>query len=306
MGLIIGLTALAAAIVVGVLAMTSAAPAGDRVARGLADIEAYYGRGGGVAAAVSEDSGELALPPLLDRLRVLGARLSPGILLTSLYRRLDIAGNPPRWSPEKVLAYKGLGLFALALVGFLLGVHSPVTVLVFPLLGGVVGFFLPDLLVYNTGAKRQVVLRKDLPDSLDMLTVCVEAGLGFDAALSHVAHNTSGPLAEEYLRMLQEMQLGKSRVEALRALTERTTVPELRTFASSLVQASELGIPAARVLYEQAKEMRLKRRQLAEEKAQKVPVKILFPLIFCIFPALFVVIMGPAVISILHLMSHKN
>jgi tight adherence protein C len=139
---------------------------------------------------------------------------------------------------------------------------------------------------------------------MDMLTICVEAGLGFDAALAQVARNSSGPLAAELARALQEMQIGKSRTEALRSMAGRTTAPELRSFASALVQASELGISVASVLREQAKEMRLRRRQWAEEQAQKVPVKILFPLLFCLFPALFVVIMGPAAITVSHMFFH--
>ena len=123
-------------------------------------------------------------------------------------------------------------------------------------------------------------------------------GLGFDAALSQVSRNTTGPIAGEFARILQEMQIGKSRIEAFRALAARTTVPELNTLVSALVQADNLGIPVASVLRGQAHEMRLKRRQRAEEQAQKIPVKILFPLIFCVFPALFVIILGPAGIQI--------
>ena len=158
--------------------------------------------------------------------------------------------------------------------------------------------WLPDLLLYNAGLKRQQALQRSTPDALDMLTVCVEAGLGFDAALSHVARNTRGPITGEFARILQEMQIGKSRTEAFQALAERTTVPELHTLVSALVQADNLGIPVANVLRSQSHEMRVKRRQRAEEQAQKIPVKILFPLIFCVFPALFVVILGPAGIQI--------
>jgi tight adherence protein C len=178
--------------------------------------------------------------------------------------------------------------------------HSPVTLVLYPGLGAIGGFFVPDLLVYNAGVKRQDKIRKALPDTLDMLTVCVEAGLGFDAALAQVARNTDGPLASECSRLLQEMQFGKPRVDALRALGDRTTVVELRGLVSALVQASELGVPVARVLREQSAEMRTRRRQRAEEKAQKVPVKVLFPLIFCLFPALFVMVVGPGGINIAH------
>ena len=166
------------------------------------------------------------------------------------------------------------------------------------------GFFLPDLLLYNVGIKRQTLIQRDLPDAMDMLTICVESGLGFDAALARVARNSEGPVAAEFSRALQEIQIGKSRSQALRSLAERTTVPELRAFTSAVVQAGELGIPIADVLREQAKEMRMRRRQRAEEKAQQVPVKILFPLIGCLFPALFIIVIGPGAISIMHSLFH--
>jgi tight adherence protein C len=193
----------------------------------------------------------------------------------------------------------------LAAVGTLFGAHDPLLLVVFAAIGGTAGFFLPDLLLYNSGLKRQTLIRAQLPEAMDMLTVCVEAGLGFDAALAQVARNTTGPLAAELARALQEMQIGKTRTEALRSMADRTTAPELRSFVSALVQAGELGISVASVLREQAKEMRLRRRQRAEEQAQKVPVKILFPLLLCLFPALFVVIMGPGVITVVHLFAHR-
>jgi tight adherence protein C len=126
----------------------------------------------------------------------------------------------------------------------------------------------------------------------------VEAGLAFDAALAQVSRNTSGPMADEFTRVLQEMQIGMGRTEAIRAMGERSTVADLRSFTTAMVQADQFGIPIAEVLRVQAKEMRVKRRQRAEEKAQKVPVKILFPLIFLILPALFIVILGPAIIQL--------
>jgi tight adherence protein C len=135
---------------------------------------------------------------------------------------------------------------------------------------------------------------------MDLLTISVEAGLPFDAALSQVARNTRGPLAEELFRVLQEMQIGLARTDALRAVAERTNVAELRGFVTAMVQADTFGIPVANVLRVQARDLRVKRSQRAEEMAQKVPVKILFPLIFCILPALFIVVMGPAAISAYH------
>jgi tight adherence protein C len=231
-------------------------------------------------------------------LRLIALRLSPAGIAYHLQRRLDLAGNPSSWTPDRILAAKGLGLLMGALVGGLLSFRAPGWLVVGVPAVAVLGFFLPDLLVLNAGQKRQEKIQRALPDALDMLTVCVEAGLGFDAALAQVARNTTGPLAQECARVLQEMQIGKSRNQALRALTERTTVSQLRAFVSALAQAGELGVPIAAVLREQAREMRIRRRQRAEEKAQKVPVKILFPLIACLFPAMFVVIIGPGAISI--------
>ncbi len=147
--------------------------------------------------------------------------------------------------------------------------------------------------------KRQDDLRRGLADALDMLTVCVEAGQGFDAALQQVSKAVTGPIAGEFARILSEIQIGKSRGEAFAALAARTTVPEAKNFVSALVQADRMGLPIANVLREQSSQMRLKRRQLAEEQAMKVPVKILFPVMFCIFPALFVVVIGPGAINIM-------
>ena len=210
-----------------------------------------------------------------------------------------------RWTPDRILAAKGLGLFLLGGLGALYGVRTIGLFVIGAVVGGAAGFFLPDVLLYNSGTKRQEKVQKALPDALDMLTVCVEAGLGFDAALAQVARNTIGPLAAEFSRVLQEIQIGKSRSQALRSMADRTTVSELRSFVSALVQAGELGITVADVLREQAKEMRLRRQQRAEEKASKVPVKILFPLVFCLFPSLFIVIIGPGALSIMQLFSGK-
>jgi tight adherence protein C len=293
------LGALAVAIVILAVAVMPARQGEGGVAGALAAIEKSYAAGGSHAAQKSDPLG--ALPGWL---RALSLRMSPAGFAGKLQHRLDLAGNPDRWNPDRILAVKGLGLVVLAALGMLIGSSSPLRLIVFAAAGGGAGFFLPDLLLYNAGLKRQALIRAQLPDAMDMLTICVEAGLGFDAALAQVARNSSGVLAAELARALQEMQIGKSRTEALRSMAGRTTAPELRAFASALVQASELGISVASVLREQAKEMRLRRRQWAEEQAQKVPVKILFPLLFCLFPALFVVIMGPAAITISHLFFH--
>lgn len=287
MVLVLGLGCLLLAVTLGAVALLLRPPA--TAAGSLALIESSY------SAAVVSDTAAVQSPSWL---RSIALRLSPAGVAFRLQRRLDLAGNPPAWTPDRVLAAKGLGLLLGGGLGALIGFRSVGWLLLCVALVAVFGFFLPDLLLLNAGQKRQEKIRRALPDALDMLTVCVEAGLGFDAALAQVARNTTGPLAQECARVLQEMQIGKSRNQALRALTDRTTVAELRAFVSALAQAGELGVPIASVLREQAREMRLRRRQRAEEKAQKVPVKILFPLIACLFPAMFVVIIGPGAISI--------
>ena len=142
-------------------------------------------------------------------------------------------------------------------------------------------------------------MQRGLADAIDLMTISVESGLGFDAAVQQVARNTEGPLADEFARVLREMQIGKGRAVALRALADRTNVNDLKSFVSAMVQADSFGIPIAQVLRVQSGEMRVKRRQRAETKAQQVPVKITIPLIFCILPALFVAVMGPAALSIM-------
>jgi tight adherence protein C len=294
-----GLTAIGLAIALLISVLLFARTRQDTLAQALSAIETSYSRHVPHPAAAEPFA---ALSGWLRRLALTVSPRGQGGLGGTLQRRLDRAGNPPRWTADRILAVKGLGLLALALVGALYGLHSRhfALVIVCAGLGGAVGFFLPDLLLYNAGLKRQAKLQQALPDALDMLTVCVEAGLGFDAALAQVARNTSGPLAAEFARVLQEMQIGNTRSQALRGMATRTTVPELRSLVASLVQAGELGVAIAEVLREQAKEMRLRRRQRAEEKAQKVSVKILFPLIVCLFPALFVIVIGPGAINIMH------
>ena len=285
--------ALGLALALLVLALLPARSGQSGVARALAAIEQDYGRQPVAAAGAAGAS--TTLPGWL---RVLALRLSPASITSSLQRRLNVAGNPAGWSADRILAVKGLALMVLAAVGALFGLHSIGVLVLAVVLGGAAGFFLPDLLLYNAGLRRQTEIQRVLPDALDMLTVCVEAGLGFDAALAQVARTTRGPLAAEFTRALQEMQIGKTRSQALRAMADRTTVAELRSFVSAVAQSGELGIPIAQVLRAQAKEMRVRRRQRAEERAQKVPIKILFPLIACLLPALLVVVVGPGVLSI--------
>ncbi len=295
--LLVGFVAISGGALLAVMALTPAVSAKQQVARGLAALGPVTEAGNPRTVSFRER----LLLPALEQMAQLGHRLSPSGTGERLQRQLDLAGNPGPWTLQRVLAAKAAGLLGAALLASWFcsstgaGGFRTVTVV---LIGGAAGFFLPDLLVYNAGTKRQEAIQKGLADALDLLTISVESGLGFDAALVQVARNTDGPLAAEFFRTLQEMQIGKSRMDALRAMGERSTVPDLRTFLNSIVQADTLGIPIARVLREQSKEMRLKRRQRAEEKAMKVPVKVLFPTVVFILPVIFVIILGPAGISI--------
>ena len=287
-----GLGAIVLAIIAGAAVLMPARTAKPSVSRALTAIDEHYS----LQAQSSQGDGPV-LPHWLENVAI---KLSPAGIATVMQRRLDVAGNPEGWTTDRILAVKGLGLLTFGALGALVVFRSPELLLVTAGPGAIIGFFLPDLLLRNSGQKRQQQIPRALPDALDMLTICVEAGLGFDAALAQVARYTRGPLAAEFARALQEMQIGKSRTEAMRSMGERNTAPEFRSFISAMVQSAELGIPVAHVLREQAKEMRVRRRQRAEEQAQKVPVKITFPLILCLFPALMVIIIGPGIIEIFH------
>lgn len=250
---------------------------------------------------------ERVVMPSILRLSRFGRRFTPGGQVASMRHRLDLAGNPAGWDVDRILAFKALGTLLLGVLGLVLGAVIGKLLIAIGLLIALalVGYYGPDLVLYQMAYNRREQISRDLADSLDLLTVSVEAGLGFDAALSQVARNSEGPLAEEFFRILKEMQIGVSRSDAFRGLTERTEVPALRAFVAAIVQADAFGIPIANVLRVQSKELRIKRSQMIEEKAQKVPVKILFPLIFCILPTLFIIVIGPAGISIVHAFSNK-
>jgi tight adherence protein C len=295
--------ALALAVLLLVLSVAPArAPRG--AARALVVIERTYGK-----ERVGRARSRRAATASRGRLGAIARHLSPSGIGSPLQRRLDVAGNPGTWTPDRIIAGKAIGLLVLGAVGVAYGLlitHRISFAFIGLVVGAIVGFYLPDLLLYNAGLRRQAKIQKALPDSLDMLTVCMEAGLGFDAALAQVSRNTEGPLAAELTRVLQEMQIGQARSDALRGMLSRTTVAELRVFVAALVQAGDLGIPIAKVLREQASEMRIRRRQRAEEQAQKVSVKIMFPLVTCLFPALMVVVIGPGILQIAHSLFHVN
>ncbi len=232
--------------------------------------------------------------------QAVAARFTPSAVTERLDRSLSLAGRPRSWPLGRVVTAK----FALSGVGLLLGAVlapslSGAFVLLVPVGLLALGYLAPDLVLRSRGQQRQEQITADLPDVLDQMTIAVEAGLGFDAAMSRTAHSSDGPLAEEFVRTLQDVQVGRSRREAYLSLSERTTSADLRQFIRAIVQADAFGVSIAGVLKSQAAEMRLRRRQRAEEKAQQIPVKILMPLMLFILPVLFIVLLGPAVINAL-------
>lgn len=303
--LIGGLVAVFGGLAVALISAVAVGRQRSQVAHSLATIQ-------GLGSVPDEMLADLD-PPFAQRVTVparaalvsAARRLTPEDWNARVRRRLDLAGNPRGWDPERLLATKSLAALGLgggAAMLQLLGGNTGGALL----WGGglaVFGFFLPDILLKNTAQKRMQQIQRTLPDAVDLLGISVESGLAFDAALAQVAANIDGPLAEEFTRVLQEMQIGKGRSEAMKALAERTDVDEMNTFLGSLVQAEKLGIPIVDVLRAQTSEMRLKRSQRAEEQAMKLPVKIVFPVLLGIFPAIFIVILGPAVIRIMEAFS---
>lgn len=288
------LVALGLAVAVGALVAGSSGPTG--VARSLSLIEGPVDDRDAVRSELS--SKERLATPVLLRMQRLATTLSPSGTGERLARMLDRAGNPVPWTPERILGTKGAALIVGLLLGFAYAGLN-VSGLGLALLAGTAFFFLPDLLLHNLALKRQEETAKGLAEALDMLSVCVQAGQGFDAALMQVARNIDGPISGEFARLLSEIQIGKSRAEAFTGMGERVMLPEVKNFTSALTQADRLGLPIGTVLREQTATMRLVRRQKADEKAQKVTVKIMIPLLLCLFPALFIVIIGPGALSMM-------
>jgi tight adherence protein C len=235
----------------------------------------------------------------IGQLRVLAHRLTPGRSIRLLEKLLARAGRPPAWPLDRLLAAKlvlPLGIGAVALL-YLSKAPGPLSLAV-GIGATVIGYFLPELLLHSRGQERSKKIAVELADTLDQMTIAVEAGLGFDSAMARAGKNGKGPLAEELVRTLQDIQVGQGRRQAYESLAQRTEVPDLRKFVRAIIQADKYGIAIADVLRTQASEMRMKRRQRAEEKAMQIPVKVIFPLMLCILPVLFIVLLGPAAMDI--------
>jgi tight adherence protein C len=240
--------------------------------------------------------------PVFAGLTHIGGRLTPVGYTESVRRKLMHAGRRGPQELDKFLAQRVLTIGLIPVAGILLAL-SPIkgkqALYMFILLAFVL-ILGPDAKLNQAVAERRKMIRRALPDILDLLTISVEAGLGFEQAIDRITDSVPGPLTDEFNRMIGEMRAGASRAEALQGLETRTGVEEVKSFVLSMVQADQFGVSIGRVLRAQADEMRIKRRQLAQEAAQKAPVKMLIPMTFFIFPALFVVVLGPAVISIMN------
>ena len=243
---------------------------------------------------------ERTLRPLATRLSGVAQRFASPQKVSRTESRLAMAGNP---GDLRTVDFLGLKLAVAGIMGggfFVLGLFTGSAM--FGIFGagaiGAMGFFLPEMWLSRRIKKRQKQILLAVPDTLDLLTISVKAGLSFDGALSKVVEKVEGPLSDEFRRSLAEIRVGKVRRDALRDIVGRTDVPALSNFIGAIVQAEQLGVPIAKVLQVQSEQLRIERRQRAEEAAAKAPIKMLFPLVGCIFPSMFIVILGPAVILI--------
>ena len=247
---------------------------------------------------------ERTLRPFANRISGSASRMASSSFTERTEKRLALAGNPGDLRVADWLAIKAIGAIVGAILFFflffivgLLGFPGPVA-LVLSVIGALFGYTLPEFWLGGRVKKRQKAILMMIPDALDLLTISVRAGLGFDAALAKVVEKLQGPLSDEFRRALAEVRVGKARRDALRDIVARTEVVPLTNFIGAIVQAEQLGVSISKVLQVQSEQLRIERRQRAEEQAAKAPIKMLFPLVGCIFPSLFIVILGPAIILI--------
>jgi tight adherence protein C len=243
---------------------------------------------------------ERVLAPASSRLASIPLKLNPRTNIEAIGARLQAAGLAQRLTPSSFLAIKGGSMVGAVVLGLILAaLLSAVSgIVLLPVLGAI-GFIGPDFILSSRVRKRRELVRGALPDALDLLAVSVEAGLGFDGAVTKLTEHMDGPLVEEFGLMLSEIRMGESRQTALRSMATRVGAPELSAFVRAVVQADQLGISLGRILRVQAADTRLRRQAAAEEKAMKAPIKMLFPTVIFIFPAMFVVLLGPALMNIM-------
>ncbi|NPV70768.1 MAG: type II secretion system F family protein [Firmicutes bacterium] len=255
---------------------------------------------------------ETALPfrqrvvaPVLDLMYAAVLRWAPGGIRRRMAERLEKAGKPfeaGRLFALKVLFAATMPLGYMAIIAAARPASMVYRGVTAAACLGVLGYILPDFYLSRLISSRKSTIRAALPDVLDLLTVSVEAGLGFDGAMQKVSERFKGPVSNEFREFLKEVRLGKSRVDALRSMSDRIDIDDLKTFVASIVQAEQLGVSLARVLRVQSDQMRIRRKQRAEEQAMQTPIKMLFPLVLFVFPTIFVVLLGPIVIHVLPLL----
>jgi len=245
---------------------------------------------------------ERVMRPTIQRLARMGRRQEGG-MIARIDAKLEKAGYPgglrgADWVGVKILAAIAFAVLGLIL-GLIIGEASIVIALLFVLVGGALGYMAPEFWLGRKIRARSMAMTLQLPDALDLLTISVEAGLGFDAALAKVVEKMEGPLVDEFRQALAEVRMGRTRREALRDVANRADSQPVSNFIGAIVQAEQLGVPIAKVLQIQSHQLRIERRQRAEEAAAKAPVKMLFPMVGCIFPTIFIVILGPAVATVM-------
>jgi tight adherence protein C len=261
---------------------------------------ANYGRFRTVLGVGQLPFRQRVLAPIGERLAGWTLKLHPRTSIDGVGTRLLAAGLGRTISPTTFLAFKSAlaigGVFFGALFGGAL--TGPGGVLLFAIALGGIGFIMPDFAISSRARSRKDRIRAELPDALDLMAVSVEAGLGFDGAISKLTEHMEGPLSDEFSLTLNEIRIGEARQDALKKLSDRTSTPELSSFVRAIIQADQLGISLGRILRVQATDSRNKRQAAAEEKAMKAPIKMLFPTVLFIFPAMFLVILGPAFLNL--------
>lgn len=253
---------------------------------------------------LSQPLSERVILPIARKLGEFAMRFTPQNWLSNISRKLELAGSPSKLDPSTYLFSQfgsafGFGLLMVLVVVFVMKQNSLGEKFLYCLAAVVLGFFLPQINLSKKISARQKSVRRALPDALDLLTICVEAGLGFDAAMIKVAEKWESPLSRAFGRAIQEVQLGKLRREALRDMATNIDISEMTSFVAVVIQSEMLGVSMAKVLRIQSDQMRVRRRQMAEEEAHKAPIKMLIPMVLLTFPSLLIVLMVPAALSIL-------
>lgn len=299
--LIIGAILVTVAIIIIVIAIGSRKP-GDSLQARLAEYSMRETPATLEEIELSLPFSERVLAPMVRRASSFAVRFTPARSLESTRHNLDLAGNPNNWTPSEFFGVRviaAIGLGALVFIVMSIAGTEWLQRIGFTALFVTLGFMLPALWLGTKIRSRKQSVIKSLPDALDLLTICVEAGLGFDQAMQKVAEKWEDELSRAFARVLHEIRLGKARREALRDMSNRLDVSDMTSFVAAVIQAEQLGVSIAKVLRIQSDQMRVRRRQRAEEKAHQAPVKMLFPMVFLIFPSLWVVLLGPAVLQVM-------